>query len=154
MKKYVLEIGEKEYTAEVKTMTADEVEIIVNGTEYKVMLKEFGRKKGSIPQIRTVEHTAATPAPKPAAPKAKPAAGSGSGNVPAPLPGLILTVKVKEGDTVKVGQDLLIMEAMKMENQVQAPFDGTVKKIYVKNGDSVAEEDPLVDLERPFITSL
>lgn len=157
MKKYVLGIGDKEYTAELKSISAETVDIIVNGVEYKVALKQFGRQAGSIPQIRTVERAAPAAAPAAApTPKAapKPAAGAGGGIVNSPLPGLILEIKVAAGASVKAGQDLLIMEAMKMENQVQAPHDGTVKQIFVNKGDSVSEDDPLVEIERSMVASL
>jgi biotin carboxyl carrier protein len=63
------------------------------------------------------------------------------------LPGLILEILVKEGDKVKAGEDVLIMEAMKMENEVQSPQEGTVKEIKVRRGDSVYEGDILIVLE-------
>lgn len=158
MKKYVLEIGEKEYTAEVKSITTEEASIVVNGSEYKVKLKEFGRKKISVPQAAPVTPTA--PAPSPAAPMGLPpkrpsaASEAGAGAVRAPLPGLILDVNINEGDAVKAGQNIIVMEAMKMENQVQAPHDGTVSKLFVKKGDSVAEGDSLLEIARPVMTTL
>ena len=72
----------------------------------------------------------------------------------APLPGLILELKVKEGDTVQAGQPLLVMEAMKMENVIQAPHDGTVKRLLVAAGDSVGEGDVLAEVSRPEMTTL
>ncbi len=117
-------------------------------------LKELGRKAPTAhpvvePQVRQpADTTVSAPAPS------KAADTSSAGDVTAPLPGLILEVKVKEGEKVKAGQDLLVMEAMKMENQVQAPHDGTVGKLYVKNGDSVAEGDLLVHMERSYISTL
>jgi biotin carboxyl carrier protein len=158
MKKYVLEIGEKEYTAELKSITTEEADIIVNGTEYKVKLKQFGRKKESIPQVQHVERAAPVAAPPPPAEAAtpKPTAGRDAGGetVRSPLPGLILDVLVNEGDTVKAGQNVATMEAMKMENQIQAPHNGTIKRVYVKKGDSVAEGDPVVEISRPLMTTL
>jgi biotin carboxyl carrier protein len=156
MKKYVLEIGDKEYTAEVKGITTEEVDIIVNGTEYKVKLKQFGRKKESLPQIQQVQRTAPAAAPPAAAAAPKPAATAdvGAGAVRSPLPGLILDVLVNEGDSVNAGQNVATMEAMKMENQIQAPHNGTIKKVYVKKGDSVAEGDPVVEISRPLMTTL
>ena len=59
--------------------------------------------------------------------------------VSSPLPGVVLNVNVKEGDAVKKGQTILILEAMKMENSIEAPADGTVSKILVQKGDSVLE---------------
>jgi biotin carboxyl carrier protein len=77
-----------------------------------------------------------------------------SGAVPAPLPGLILRVEVKEGDSVQAGQPLLVMEAMKMENVVPAPHQGTVRKIFVAEGATVGEGEPLVEVARPEMTTL
>jgi biotin carboxyl carrier protein len=88
-------------------------------------------------------------APRPSAP-----ASRGEGGIVAPMPGLVLTIKVKEGDSVAAGQSLLVMEAMKMENAVTAPYAGTVAKIYVREGDSIAEGDLLVDVSRPKLTTL
>lgn len=61
---------------------------------------------------------------------------------------------VNENDSVKAGQNLLLMEAMKMENQIPAPYDGTVKCIHVKKGDSVSEGDVLIEICRPPMTTL
>jgi biotin carboxyl carrier protein len=161
MKKYVLEIGEKEYTAEVKELTTEYAKVDINGDEYHVKLKELGRKMGALPTIESVKPAtpAPTSAPKPgpAKPKTAPPAaptGTNAESINAPLPGLILEVKVNEGDQIKAGQDIMVMEAMKMENLVQAPHDGTVEKIYVNKGDSVAEGDLLAQISRSFISSL
>lgn len=159
MKKYVLEINKKEYNAEIKEITAEYANIEVDGNLYHVKLKELGRKKGavSVPVIETAKPAAPSrPAPSapPAAPKPRSTSTGNAGAVFAPLPGLILEVMVKEGDTVKAGQNIMVMEAMKMENQVQAPHDGTVSKVVVQKGDSVAEGDLLADISRSFISTL
>lgn len=157
MKKYVLEINRKEYNAEVKEITAEYANIEVDGNLYHVKLKELGRKKGTVPVIETVSPAAPSrPAPSaaPAAPKPRPTTTGDAGSIYAPLPGLILEVMVKEGDTVKAGQNIMVMEAMKMENQVQAPHDGTVSKVVVQKGNSVAEGDLLADIGRSFISTL
>ena len=70
------------------------------------------------------------------------------------MPGLVLTIAVKEGDAVVAGQKLLVMEAMKMENAVTAPYAGIVAKIYVREQDSIAEGDLLVHVSRPKLTAL
>ncbi len=62
------------------------------------------------------------------------------------MPGKILKILVKEGDQVKTGQGLLVLEAMKMENEIPAPKDGIVKKILVKEGDTVNTGDPLIEI--------
>jgi len=86
---------------------------------------------------------AAKPAAAPAA--AAPAAG-GAGSIAAPMPGLIVEVTCKAGDKVKAGQQVVILEAMKMQNPLNAPIDGEVKNVYVKAGDSVAVGQVLVDI--------
>jgi biotin carboxyl carrier protein len=104
--------------------------ITVNGTVYDVTVEENG-SAASAP--------VSAAAPKKAAPKAAPKASGGAGSVKvnAPMPGKILSVKASVGQTVKKGDVLLILEAMKMENEVVAPEDGTVASIDVAVGDSV-----------------
>ncbi len=159
MGKYVLEIGNKEYTAELTGISTEEATIVVDGSEYKVKLKEFGRRKQavsiSVPQARPAAPAAPAPAPvkmERSSVGAEP--GGGEGAIFAPLPGLILEIQVNPGDTVKAGQTLIVMEAMKMENQVQSTHDGTVKQIFVNKGDNVAEGDALVEIDRPLMTSI
>ena len=94
----------------------------------------------------------ATPAPAPAAPTpnaatAKPQLPVDTGSVTSPMAGAIQSILVKEGDAVKQGQALVILEAMKMENQITAPVAGTVKSINVATGDSVTEGHVLLVLE-------
>lgn len=101
--------------------------VVVNGTEYAI----------SIELISEQEAKAAQAAPK-AAPAAAPAAAAGEGEkINAPMPGNILAVNVKEGDTVKKGQVLMILEAMKMENEIMAGTDGTVTSVCVAKGATV-----------------
>lgn len=90
---------------------------------------------------------AAAPAPAPAAaPAPAVAAPAGATTVEAPMPGKILNIKVSEGQAVKFGEVVVIMEAMKMETEIVAPADGTVSKILVKAGDSVDTGAALVAL--------
>jgi len=152
MKKYVLEIGPKEYHAEVKELTAEYAKIEIDGTIYDVKLKELGRKEGIRPIISTVKPATLSVA-APVAPTVQTPVGDAEA-IRAPLPGLILDVKVKEGDSVKAGQDILVMEAMKMENQVQATHDGTIGKLYVQKGDTVAEGDLLASISRSFMSTI
>ncbi len=88
----------------------------------------------------------AAPAAKPAAaPAPKPvAASNGAGAIKAPMPGLILDIKVQVGDAVKAGQVVAVMEAMKMENDLPSPLNGTVKEICVQKGAQVSTGDPLI----------
>ena len=73
-------------------------------------------------------------------------AEAGSGSVTAPLPGIIVEVTCKVGDEVKAGQQVVVLEAMKMQNPLPAPVDGEVKNIYVKSGDAVVVGQVLVDI--------
>lgn len=103
--------------------------ITVNGTSYDVTVEEVG---GAAP-------VAATPvaAPVKAAPAKAAAPAAGSVSVTAPMPGKILNVKLQVGAVVKKGDVILILEAMKMENEIVAPEDGTIASINVATGDSV-----------------
>ena len=143
MKEYKLKINGNEYNVTVNEVDGSMAEVEVNGTPFKV---EFDKpvKKAAAPVAKPVAKSAA-PAPA-AAPVAKPAAPAGGAGtaVTSPLPGVILDVCVKEGDAVKRGQTVLVLEAMKMENAIEATADGTVTAIKVGKGDSVLEGAPLV----------
>lgn len=139
MKEYKLKINGNDYAVTVNEVDGSVAEVEVNGTPFKV---EFEKpiKKVAAPVAKPVAKSAA-----PAAPVVKPAAAGGAGTtVSSPLPGVILDVCVKEGDAVKRGQTVMVLEAMKMENAIEATADGTVTAIKVGKGDSVLEGAPLV----------
>ena len=126
--------------------------ITVNGIAYEVEVEEVGAAE-SITPVNPAPAAApapvaaapkAAPAPKPAAPKAAPVAGGTKVN--APMPGPILDVKVSQGQAVKKGDILLILEAMKMENEILAPQDGSIAQVNVTKGASVNSGDVLVVL--------
>lgn len=153
MSEYVLKIGDREYRAKVEEITADRASIVVDDTSYEVDLVEIGRRAAPAVSVqRPTARPTSTPAPSPA-PMPHPSAET-SGAVPAPLPGLILRIGVKEGDAVQAGQPLLVMEAMKMENVVPAPHHGTVRKIFITEGATVGEGEPLIEVARPEMTTL
>ena len=119
--------------------------ITVNGTPYNVTVEE-GTSSAAPVASAPAPAPAAAPAPQ-AAPKAAPApAAAGSVKVDAPMPGNILDVKVSNGTPVKAGQVLVILEAMKMENEIVAPQDGTVASINVNKGDTVEAGQTIVTL--------
>jgi biotin carboxyl carrier protein len=125
--------------------------ITVNGKTYEVEVEEIngGGQTQSAPAPKPQATQAApTPAKKaqPAQPT-QPAPSAGAGDVTAPMPGTVLEVKVEEGQSVKAGDVVLILEAMKMENEITADTDGKVTKIYAPKGSSVNTGDPLVGLE-------
>ncbi|MBF1273312.1 biotin/lipoyl-containing protein [Oribacterium sinus] len=117
--------------------------ITVNGVAYDVTVEE--KNGGVVSAPKAVEKSApAASAPVASAPQA--AAKEGNVAVSAPMPGKILAVKAKEGDSVKAGDVLLVLEAMKMENDIVAPQDGVVASINVKVGDSVESGAKLASL--------
>lgn len=125
--------------------------IKVNGNQYEVEVEEVKTAESAQPAKAAAPATAPKAAPV-AAPKAQPAVSSdnaaqGSTVIKAPMPGTILKVNVNAGDTVKKGQVLLILEAMKMENELTAPTDGKVATVNVAKGSAVNVGDVLVSLE-------
>ena len=116
--------------------------ITVNGTAYNVTVEEgtSNAPASQAPVSAPVAAPQAAPA-KPAAP-----ASAGSVKVDAPMPGNILDIKVSNGASVKAGDVLVILEAMKMENDIVAPCDGSVTSILVNKGDSVNSSDTLATI--------
>jgi len=122
--------------------------ITVNGQAYEVEVEELGGAPSVAPALK-VAPVAAAPAPAPKAAAPAPAAApvpAGAATVSAPMPGKILSVAVKPGDAVKRGQVLLILEAMKMQNEIMAPGDGKVADVRVAAGQSVNTGDVMVVL--------
>lgn len=141
MKEYKYKINGNEYNVVINSVEDGLADIEVNGTPYKVeILAE--KKKASKPAIKHPTVTAAPVAAAPVAPAAS-AGGQGTG-VKSPLPGVILDVCVKVGDEVKVGQKVAVLEAMKMENNINADRDGKIVAVKVNKGDSILEGSDIV----------
>ena len=140
MKEYKFKIGGKEYNVTVNPKEGKFFDVTVNGATYEV---EAENAPAAAPApvaaapVQAAPAAAAAPAPK--------AAGAGE-VLPSPLPGVIIEVSVKEGQQVKQGQKVVIIEAMKMENEIPAPKDGTITEIHVHKGDSLQEGDPVVTI--------
>lgn len=144
MKKYELTIGDKKYTVEIKDFTGKKATIDVNGKSYVVDIAYPGGEPPRPVATPTSRPVPVTPVP-PAEPVPAPAAGAGA--VYAPMPGLILKVLVKPGDTVVVGQRVMTMEAMKMENDINTTVAGTVAEVRVKEGENVKENQVLITIQ-------
>ena len=144
MKEYKLKINGNDYAVTINSIEESIADMEVNGTPFKVEIDKPIKSTSPIsaPVSRVAAPSAAAPV---AAAVSKPVAASGAGTIiDAPLPGVILEVSVKEGDAVKKGQKLMILEAMKMENVIEASCDGSVTSIKANKGDSVLEGAPLI----------
>lgn len=146
--KYVATINGKKYEVEVEKLEAYK-SLDRNGVAAPATPVLPASAPVQRPAAPAPAPVAAAPAPAPApaaAPAPKAAAPAGATTVEAPMPGKILNIKVSEGQAVKFGEVVVIMEAMKMETEIVAPADGTVSKILVKAGDSVDTGAALVAL--------
>lgn len=145
MKTYKFRINGNEYNVDINSVEGNIADVTVNGASYQVEMENAPapvQKPVQAPATATAAPTATATAPAP-----KPAAPAGAGKpVTSPLPGVIIEVSVKEGQTVKAGQKVAVLEAMKMENEIQAPADGTVTAILVNKGDSVLEGAEIVKI--------
>ncbi len=152
MKEYKYSINGNEYTVAVIDLDGNTAAVEVNGTSYKVDIlgEELNitprpAAKPAAPVAPAPQPQAAAPAPAQPAPAAQPAAPApeqpaGNGKpILSPLPGVILDLKVNVGDQVKAGQTVAVLEAMKMENNINAEHDGVVTAIKVNKGDSILE---------------
>ena len=143
MKEYKYKINGNTYNVSIGDIDDSVAQVEVNGVPYKVELEKAQAVK-------------VVSAPRPsAAPRtesgnkviSKPSVSGGANAVKAPLPGVVLSVNVKEGDTVKAADTVIVLEAMKMENAIHAGRDGKIKSINVKQGDSVLQDDLLIVIE-------
>lgn len=138
MKTYRFKINGNDYEVTVNTVEGGVADVTVNGTPYKVEMENAPavQTAPAVPVKQTVAPVQAAPAP---------AAGAGK-SLTSPLPGVIVSVNVNVGDVVKAGQTVAVLEAMKMENDIQAECDGTVTAVKVAKGDSVLEGAVIVTI--------
>lgn len=146
MKKYKFTINGNQYETEILSIEEGNTEILVNGTKYTVELE----KSIVVPKTPTLVRSHSVPSTDvhPSVSKTRsPSAPKGNGTIQSPLPGSILKIFVSVGDTVRIGQQLLILEAMKMENNIESDKAGTVLSIQKQEGESVMEGDVLITIE-------
>lgn len=156
MGKYNFRINGHDYQVDVNSVEGGIADVTVNGTDYKVELADAVPDPAQqavrpAPQTVSTGAPAVTPqatAPAPqAAQIATPTAPLGKGEVvTAPLPGVILDIKVKVGDAVKAGQTVAVLEAMKMENEIESTASGTVTAVNAGKGDSVLEGAAIITI--------
>lgn len=140
MKQYKFKINGNEYNVAINSVEGQNASVTVNGTTYQVELADA--------PVSAPVQPVATSSPMPQAEVQAPSpAPSGSGKpVTSPLPGVIIAVKVNVGDKVRAGQEVAVLEAMKMENSIEAESDGTVTAVHVAKGDSILEGASVVTI--------
>ncbi len=143
MKQYKYKVNGAQYDVTINEIQGQLAKVVVNGIPFDVEMQNSQLSEDNLPDVTTTAAPAAAPAaPVAAAPATTEAAPSGAGEgtpVKAPLPGVVTKINVSVGQQVKKGENVLVLEAMKMENNITAEADGTVSGIAVKAGDSVLE---------------
>ena len=137
MKKYKFSINGVEYSVDINSVEDKTIELDVNGTPYTVIMEKEVKQTKTPTLLRSV----AVPTTDQGA-SVKVAAKTGT--IKSPLPGTILELFVKQGDKVSIGHRILMLEAMKMENNIESDKAGTVTEIKVSKGDAVMEGDVLI----------
>ncbi len=141
MKEYKFKINGKDYAVKIGEAEGKNLTVNVNGADYQVEL-ENAPVQAAQPVIPSAASVSPEAAPAAAAPKA---AGNGV-TIKSPLPGIIISIDVKEGQAIKRGQKVAVIEAMKMENDILAEADGTITAIHARKGDSVLEGADIVTI--------
>ena len=139
MRKYKLIINGERYQAHVIEYSANHAKLNINGQDYLVQIEDDAR--AAVPILGEQEKAV------PLAPSLSSGFEAGGGELHAPLPGVIVSIPVKEGDEVKKGQTVMTIEAMKMESEISSPINGKIRKILVKERSLVQEGDVLLVLE-------
>ena len=145
MKEYKFKIHGNEYEVSINSVEDNIADVTVNGTQYEVEIEGKASKVSKITKPTPSTCSAATTAEVISTAKATAKKSAGTA-VKSPLPGVIVDLKVREGDQVKAGQHLLVLEAMKMENNIDADRDGIIVELKVNKGDSVLEGDTLLTI--------
>lgn len=157
MGKYNFRINGHDYQVDVNSVEGGIADVTVNGTDYKVELADAvpaPAQQAVRPAPRTVSTGAPAVTPQATAPAAQTTAQAATASAPqgkgevvtAPLPGVILDIKVKVGDAVKAGQTVAVLEAMKMENEIESTASGTVTAVNAGKGDSVLEGAAIITI--------
>lgn len=148
MKQYKYTINGAQFDVTIDSIVGSKAKVEVNGIPFEVEMQGSSLVEEALPTVSTEAAAApAAPAAAPAVPAAAAKSGPGAGApVKAPLPGVVTKILVKEGQGVKKGETVLVLEAMKMENNITAEADGTVTGICVSAGDSVMEGTTLITI--------
>jgi biotin carboxyl carrier protein len=143
MKRFKFNVNGNQYETEILSIEDNVAEIEVNGTKYYVEV-DRDIKPVKTPKLVRTQAVPSTDIVPQTAKTSRPEEPKGAGSIKSPLPGIILDILVREGDMVKLGQKLIVLEAMKMENSIDADKAGRVVSILKQKGDAVMEGDVLL----------
>ena len=148
--KYHYSVEGVNYDVVIEEIEGNIARVNVNGKSFSVLMKEPVREmhRQKVAHIEPPKPAVASSKPEAVEPVKKEAVAAGSGNkVYAPLPGTITEIKVNVGDTIKAGDTVVVLEAMKMQNNIEADYSGKITSILVKQGDTVLEGSTLLTIE-------
>lgn len=150
--KFVVTIDGEPYSVQAELLSHGELQITLGTKVYKCVVAQEGNRRfvfldGKVYELIKIEQTAFAAQDLELQPESASLGEEQEGDVVSPMPGRVVKILVKEGDLVEMGQDLIIVEAMKMENRISAPYSGRVTRIHFQEGDQVSHGTPLVDLE-------
>ncbi|MCU7552334.1 hypothetical protein OCK74_24655 [Chitinophagaceae bacterium LB-8] len=145
MKNYKFKIKDRKYNVDILGIEDNLAKVIVNGETYEIEVEQQLKttKTPKLTRSLAVPSTDGTPS---TARTASPSAPKGTGTLKSPLPGKILDIHVNIGDKVSIGQTILCLEAMKMENNINSDRDGMITAIHIQKGDTVLEGNILVEI--------
>ena len=138
MKNFKFNIHENNYNVHIISHEGNMINLEVNGTKYEVKMKDEVKKNKTPTLVRSALKPAAQPAKMNVSTKTK---------ILCPIPGVILSINIKVGDTLTIGDTMLVLEAMKMENNITAEKAGTVTAIHIAVGDQVLQSALMIELE-------
>jgi len=139
MKSYKFKVNENGYTVNIKSHEDNIINLEVNGTSYAVEMKDDIKKTKTPTLVRAASKRPSEPL------KVNPK--SQKTRIVAPIPGIVLSIDVKIGDTIKVGDRMLVLEAMKMENNIVCEKAGTITSISISVGQQVLQDELMIELE-------
>ncbi len=143
MSKYKFQIDKNQYEVDITNIDDNIADVTVNGVTYKVEVEKSLQTTKTPKLIRSVA-VPSTDSSRQVAKTSSPSAPKGAGVIKSPLPGKVLNILVKAGDMVSIGQKIVVLEAMKMENNIDSDKEGKVTEVKVNKGDNVMEGDILV----------
>ena len=139
MKNFKFRVNSNNYKVDIKSHEGNVIDLEVNGTSYSVQMKEEIKKTKTPTLVRAASKRPAEPL------KVNPS--SLKSKIVAPIPGTVLSIDVKVGDTLKVGDRMLVLEAMKMENNIVCEKAGTITDIKIAVGQQVLQDEVMIELE-------